>query len=114
MRAGAVRGIFQSMVELSDSGDLMTRFLGLPCPTMFMYGEQNASLSYLEHIARYGVRLAEIPSAAIFRCTPTRWRCGGRSRISMPTRRQTDRRRYSDRLTQVRQQIGGFGLQGRA
>ncbi|MCA7013910.1 alpha/beta hydrolase [Dickeya dadantii] len=66
VRAGAVRGIFQSMVELSDSGDLMSKFLGLPCPTMFMYGEQNASLSYLEHIARHGVRLAEIPQCGHF------------------------------------------------
>ncbi|WP_231389462.1 alpha/beta fold hydrolase [Dickeya chrysanthemi] len=66
VRAGAVRGIFQSMVELSDHGDLMSTFLGLPCPKMFMYGEQNTSLSYLEHIARHGVRLAEIPLCGHF------------------------------------------------
>ncbi|RNM06359.1 alpha/beta fold hydrolase [Dickeya undicola] len=66
VRAGAVRGIFQSMVELSDNGDLMTKFLGLPCPALFMYGEQNASLSYLDHIARHGVRLAEIPQCGHF------------------------------------------------
>lgn len=66
VRAGAVRGIFQSMVELSDHGDLMNKFLGLPCPTMFMYGEQNRSLSYLRHIAANGVRLAEIPLCGHF------------------------------------------------
>ncbi len=34
VRAGAVHGIFQSMVELSDHGDLMGKFLGLPCPKL--------------------------------------------------------------------------------
>jgi pimeloyl-ACP methyl ester carboxylesterase len=66
VRADAVGGIFRSMVELSDHGDLMSRFLGLPCPTMFMYGEQNASLSYLTHIAAHGVTLAEIPACGHF------------------------------------------------
>src|SRR6266576_388366 len=47
VRPGAVRGIFESMVDLSDHGDLMSKFLSLPCPRMFMYGEQNSSLSYL-------------------------------------------------------------------
>jgi pimeloyl-ACP methyl ester carboxylesterase len=66
VRAGAVRGIFESMVELSDRGDLMTKFLGLPCPRMFMYGEQNASLSYLSHLRGNGVRLAPIPQCGHF------------------------------------------------
>ena len=54
------------MVELSDNADLMGRFLGLPCPTMFMYGEQNRSLSYLSHIQDHGVRLAQIPACGHF------------------------------------------------
>lgn len=66
VRAGAVRGIFQSMVELSDNGDLMRKFLGLACPRMFMYGEQNRTLSYLDHIQANGVRLAEIPQCGHF------------------------------------------------
>ncbi|BDB24082.1 alpha/beta hydrolase [Cupriavidus sp. TA19] len=66
VRAGAVRGIFESMVDLSDNGDLMTKFLGLPCPKMFMYGAQNASLSYLAHLERHGVELAEIPRCGHF------------------------------------------------
>lgn len=66
VRAGAVRGIFQSMVELSDNGDIMNKFLNLPCPKMFMYGEQNASLSYLNHIQANGVQLAEIPACGHF------------------------------------------------
>lgn len=66
VRAGAVGGIFRSMVELSDNADLMGRFLGLPCPTMFMYGEQNRSLSYLPHIQDHGVRLAQIPACGHF------------------------------------------------
>lgn len=66
VRAGAVRGIFESMVEMSDNGALMDKFLGLPCPRMYMYGEQNASLSYLSHIQAKGVRLAEIPACGHF------------------------------------------------
>ena len=66
VRAGAVRGIFQSMVELSDNADLMGKFLGLQCPRMFMYGEQNASLSYLPHIQAHGVRLAQIAACGHF------------------------------------------------
>ncbi|MCO0599982.1 alpha/beta hydrolase [Peribacillus butanolivorans] len=66
VRAGAVRGIFQSMVDLSDNGDLMNKFLNLPYPKMFMYGEQNASLSYLSNIQAQGVRLAEIPDCGHF------------------------------------------------
>lgn len=66
VRAGAVHGIFTSMVELSDSARLMDRFLGLPCPKMFMYGDQNASLSYLSGIAAHGVELAEIPECGHF------------------------------------------------
>ncbi|MFJ9742057.1 alpha/beta fold hydrolase [Streptomyces sp. NPDC101166] len=61
VRAGAVRGIFESMVDLSDHGDLMTMFLSLPFPRMFLYGEQNSSLSYLTKLAANGVELAEIP-----------------------------------------------------
>ncbi len=60
VRAAAVRGIFESMVELSDHGDLVETFLSLPFPRMFMYGEQNASLSYLPYLRRHNVELVEI------------------------------------------------------
>jgi len=66
VRPGAVRGIFTSMVDLSDTGGLMDRFLGLPCPKMFMFGDQNNTLSYLDHIAQNGVELAEIPQCGHF------------------------------------------------
>jgi pimeloyl-ACP methyl ester carboxylesterase len=66
VRAAAVRGIFESMVRLSDEGALMDKFLDLPCPKMFMYGEQNASLSYLARIEAAGVRLAAIPYCGHF------------------------------------------------
>ncbi|MDQ2140227.1 alpha/beta hydrolase [Alcaligenaceae bacterium B3P038] len=66
VRARAVPGIFRSMVELSDHGDLMRKFVDLPCPKMFMYGEQNAHLSYLANIERLGVRLAEIEQCGHF------------------------------------------------
>lgn len=64
--ASAVPGIFASMVELSDNGDLMNKFLNLPCPKMFMYGEQNNSLSYLKDIQSEGVKLSEISECSHF------------------------------------------------
>lgn len=66
VRAEAVRGIFTSMVDLSDNAGLMDRFLNLPCPKMFMYGDQNADLGYLPHILAQGVDLAEIPHCGHF------------------------------------------------
>ena len=55
VRPAAVRGIFESMIDLSDHGDLMAKFLSLPCPRMFMYGKQNSSLSYLTKLNANGV-----------------------------------------------------------
>ncbi|KDB10676.1 hypothetical protein LIG30_4795 [Burkholderia sp. lig30] len=66
VRAEAVRGIFTSMVELSDHGSVMEKFLALPFPRMFMYGEQNASLSYLPRLRENGVQLAEISHSGHF------------------------------------------------
>lgn len=66
VRADAVRGIFSSMVELSDTAGLLARFLKLPCPKMFMHGDQNAALSYLPRLADHGVELAEIPHCGHF------------------------------------------------
>lgn len=63
VRPAAVRGIFESMVDLSDHGDLMTKFLALPFPRMFMYGAASAP-SYLPKVAANGVELAEIPHSA--------------------------------------------------
>lgn len=77
VRHEAVRGIFTSMVALSDTADLMDRFLGLPCPKMFMYGDQNSDLSYLSHIAHRGVQLAEITECGHFPMysnAPAMWR----------------------------------------
>ena len=44
----------------------MNKFLTLPCPKMFMHGEQNKLLTYLADIKSKGVRLAEIPECGHF------------------------------------------------
>ncbi|MER6617728.1 hypothetical protein [Streptomyces xantholiticus] len=54
------------MVDPSDHGKLLDRFLGLPAPKMFMYGEQNNTLSYLPALAEGGVELAGIDHCAHF------------------------------------------------
>jgi pimeloyl-ACP methyl ester carboxylesterase len=61
VRPDVVRGVFESMVDLSDHGDLLSRFTALALPRLFMYGEQNAELSYLPRLRDHGVELAEIP-----------------------------------------------------
>jgi len=66
VRVAAVRGIFESMVELSDHADLMGKFLALTCPRQYMYGVTNSHLSYLDDIAARGVRLACIPDCGHF------------------------------------------------
>ncbi|MFI5429646.1 alpha/beta fold hydrolase [Aeromicrobium sp. UC242_57] len=60
VRPGAVPGIFSSMVELSDHGRLLERFLALPMATSFVHGEQSSALTYLPRLARAGVSLMEI------------------------------------------------------
>ncbi|MGW0494297.1 hypothetical protein ACWD0Z_02390 [Streptomyces sp. NPDC003007] len=64
--AAAVRSIFESMVDLSDHGKLLDRYLALPAPKMCMYGEQNDSLSYLPALAEGGVEVAGISHCAHF------------------------------------------------
>lgn len=66
VRTGAVRGIFESMVDLSDNGQLMDKFLTLPFPRQYMYGVTNSHLSYLSDIAEQGVHLACIPDCGHF------------------------------------------------
>ena len=66
VQAGAVKAIFESIIALSDHGRLLDRFLQLPTPKMFMYGEQNSTLSYLPTLAEGGVELAEIEHCAHF------------------------------------------------
>jgi pimeloyl-ACP methyl ester carboxylesterase len=66
VRVDAVRPIFESMVDLSDHGNLLDRFVTLPLPRTFMYGQQNSSLSYLTRLAENGIELAEISHSAHF------------------------------------------------
>ncbi|ARO32399.1 alpha/beta hydrolase family protein (plasmid) [Rhizobium sp. NXC14] len=77
VRVKAVRPIFESMVDFSDNWDPLPKFLNLPSPKMFMFGEQYATLSYLPALRSYGVRLAEIPHCGHFPMysnPPAMWR----------------------------------------
>ena len=66
VRANAVRPIFESMVRLSDEEDLLRWMLNLPCPKMFMFGEENRGLSYLPELEKGGVDLAQVPQCGHF------------------------------------------------
>lgn len=56
---GVVRSVFESMIHLSDHGDLLRRFVGLPMPRMFMHGQQNSHLSYLPELRRRDIAVTE-------------------------------------------------------
>ncbi len=66
VRTAAVRPIFRSIVDLSDHGDLLEKFVNLPFPRQFMYGDENRSLSYLARLQEHGVQLSEIPQCGHF------------------------------------------------
>ncbi|MEL6316010.1 MAG: alpha/beta hydrolase [Pseudomonadota bacterium] len=66
VRPAAIRPIFTSMVALSDETPLLEIMAGLPCPRMFVYGEQNRRLSYLDSLPSLGVEVAEIPFSGHF------------------------------------------------
>ncbi|MEW9267497.1 alpha/beta fold hydrolase [Kineococcus endophyticus] len=51
----AVAPIFNSLVRLSDHGDLLARFLALSMPRTFVYGAHNRHLSYLPQLAAVGL-----------------------------------------------------------
>jgi pimeloyl-ACP methyl ester carboxylesterase len=67
-----VRPTLTSMVSTTDnttpkSNLLLDQFIALPCPKMYMYGEQFSSLSYLSRLEKEeGVELAMIPYAGHF------------------------------------------------
>ena len=58
--------IFTSMVEVSDNEPLLDYIGALPVPRAFIYGEQNASLSYLPSLPDRGVEAIEIPHSGHF------------------------------------------------
>ncbi|KAH6879407.1 Alpha/Beta hydrolase protein [Thelonectria olida] len=66
VRPEAIKGIFQSMVELSDNGNLLTKFTSFPFPRMFMFGAQHGTLSYLPMLEANGVELAEVAGSGHF------------------------------------------------
>lgn len=66
VRPEVVGSIFRSMVKISDNEPLMDIFTGFPFPKMFVYGEQNKTLSYLSQLPELGVEVAEIPFSAHF------------------------------------------------
>ena len=53
-------------VRESDSGRLIEEFVRLPLPRLFLYGECNGSLSYLQRLRSSGVQVVEIPAAGHF------------------------------------------------
>lgn len=66
VRPAAVEPIFRSMVDLSDNGSLLERFVRLPCPTLFMFGDDSHSLLHIECLQAHSVQLAKIPHCGHF------------------------------------------------
>jgi len=55
-----------SLVDYSEHGTLIQRFIALKIPTMFVYGSENRSLSYLPTLKDSGCELVEIPQSNHF------------------------------------------------
>jgi pimeloyl-ACP methyl ester carboxylesterase len=53
-------------VEYSATGDLLKQFLALQIPKIFIYGEENNSLSYIPELVRNDVYIKEIPNSNHF------------------------------------------------
>ena len=66
VQAESYAPIFQSMVALSDNEPLLDMIAGLPCPRTFVYGAQNAHLSYLGSLPERGVATCEIAASGHF------------------------------------------------
>ncbi len=73
VRTQAVAPIFSSIVEQSDNADLLQRFLSLPCPRSFMFGDANRTLSYLPRLREHGVQMAEIENCGHFPMYANAW-----------------------------------------
>lgn len=66
VRPASIEPIFTSMVALSDTVGLMDVMANLTCPRAFVYGAQNAHLSYLPDLPDLGVEVIEIPQSGHF------------------------------------------------
>ncbi|MEM9716290.1 MAG: alpha/beta hydrolase [Pseudomonadota bacterium] len=66
VQASSAEPIFTSMVEVSDKEPLLDYIGSLPFRRAFIYGEQNAALSYLPQLPALGVDAVEIPHSGHF------------------------------------------------
>jgi len=53
-------------VEYSVTGDLLKQFVALSIPKLFIYGQENSSLSYIPALIKSGVAVKEIPNSNHF------------------------------------------------
>ncbi len=66
IRPESIQPIFTSIVELSDHEPLLDVIGALPCPRLFVHGEQNRHLSYLDRLSDLGVEVEEITESGHF------------------------------------------------
>ena len=62
----ALRDYCQSIVKYCSGVDLLSYFVGLSCPKMFIYGEENNDLPYINKLLRQGIQASEIPGSNHF------------------------------------------------
>lgn len=55
-----------SLVEYSDCGNLLQRYIALAVPKLFVYGSENRTLSYLTKLRENDCELVEIPESDHF------------------------------------------------
>ena len=66
VRPTTFKPVFSSMVDLSDNMDLLGIMAALPFPRLFIHGEQNRHLPYLDALPGLGVKVVEISNSGHF------------------------------------------------
>jgi len=53
-------------VEYSATGELLKQYLSMEIPRIFIYGQENSSLSYIPELLRNSLNIKEIPNSNHF------------------------------------------------
>jgi len=62
----AVPTLFHSLVDYSDNGALLDRFLALSMPRLFVHGDENSGLSYIGRLQAGGIDVLSISHSGHF------------------------------------------------
>lgn len=62
----SLRDYCGSIVKYCSRADLLSYFIQMECPRMFIYGEKNKDLPYIDELNKYEIEVKEIPGSDHF------------------------------------------------